>query len=727
MIGLYILLTQQLEKDKTIKFGMSMRLEYRWIDYLVIFNDAKYIYYYEILDNLSRQEILEIEYEILCLHQNKRNNFYQTEYFYCDDNNKFHQSIINVLNIRKIKYIVHDIHDFDKNNYDNVNEPLNRTLELEKFMKKTLVPRDYQNEIITTSIEYYQKNNKGMLILICGVGKTLISLWIALKLKSNSILIGVPNSLLLEQWEEIIKGNNKTYAIMPNINILLVNSYCNKNDIIDFLKINKKCVVITTYHSSLKVLKATDELNYEFDMKIPDECHHLTTSNMELASNKKTFIHMLKIKAKKQISLTATLKQIETDTLNPNIISNENKEYFGEIIEKKNMIWGINKNIICDYVILTIITDKLELDEILSKFDIFNDCDKRIFLSAYIALKSIAEKHTHHLLLYCNSTENANKIINYIKLLIKFKYFDINDLFFDSYHSKLDEKTKNNIINNFDTSAFGIIACVYTLGEGWDFPKLDGVVFVEIMSSVIRIVQSALRASRKNINEPNKLAKIMIPVLYNENWLNSDNDDYKKIKEIIYQLSLEDETILTKVKVVKINIKNNLEKNNLENNISQECADTIGEQHKELTDKLKLHIIPRQTLNITYEKARKIIKDKNIKNLNKELYYNICMSDIRLPLNPEEHFKGFFDWIYYLNIDRIYYELDKCKEIINTYIHKYNELKTHYLNLDYVCKKLCCIDNKFPPYGLWVEYYKLKDLSEIIKMSTGSKKQGVLF
>ena len=46
MIGLYLLTTNQLAKDETIKFGMSMRIEYRWIDYLAIFSDSKYVYYY---------------------------------------------------------------------------------------------------------------------------------------------------------------------------------------------------------------------------------------------------------------------------------------------------------------------------------------------------------------------------------------------------------------------------------------------------------------------------------------------------------------------------------------------------------------------------------------------------------------------------------------------------------------------------------------------------------
>ena len=39
---------------------------------------------------------------------------------------------------------------------------------------------------------------------MCGVGKTLISLWITQELNSNTILNGVPNKLLLKQWEEVI-------------------------------------------------------------------------------------------------------------------------------------------------------------------------------------------------------------------------------------------------------------------------------------------------------------------------------------------------------------------------------------------------------------------------------------------------------------------------------------------------------------------------------------------
>lgn len=119
MIGLYLLTTKQLAKDETIKFGMSMRLEYRWIDYLAIFSDSKYVYYYEFLDILTREEILDIEDEILQLHKNERNLDYQDGYFKCTDYYKFHKSIINVLDKRMINYKVHNNHNFNRKYYDN--------------------------------------------------------------------------------------------------------------------------------------------------------------------------------------------------------------------------------------------------------------------------------------------------------------------------------------------------------------------------------------------------------------------------------------------------------------------------------------------------------------------------------------------------------------------------------------------------------------------------------
>ena len=479
------------------------------------------------------------------------------------------------------------------------------------------------------------------------------------------------------------------------------------------------------------IIGTIDRNNKYIDGPIVHNCHHLTTNNMRLAHTTKKYIQMLNIPSIKQLSLTATLKQLESMSDNDIVVSNDdnilvsndNIKYFGEIIDRKCLLWAINKNIICDYVIQTIITNEEQLEQQLSRFHIIEENDKRLFLSAFASLKSIFDGHSHHLLIYSNNRNNSLKLIQYIKMLLDDNYFDIPDLYYSNYHSEIKSKYQKEIINNFEKTKCGIITCVYCLAEGWDFPLLDGVVFAENMTSNIRIVQSALRASRKNKHQPNKITKIILPILNKDNWLeNNENPDLKKVREVIYQMGLEDETITQKIKVFNIEVK----KHTI--SISKKCIDDVdnfGDYDEELTTKLKLTTIKRATLGTSYEKARKIIVSKNIKN--KEEYFELCEKDNRLSIEPELIYNGqFTNWIEYLSIERIYYDLETCIEKVNELLILHNEIKKQYLNLSIICKELCELDNNFPPNGLWVEYYNVKDLRDIIIIVNKKKKVGVV-
>ena len=458
-------------------------------------------------------------------------------------------------------------------------------------------------------------------------------------------------------------------------------------------------------------------------MKILDEVHHLTTNNMRLAHTTKKYIQMLNISSVKQLSLTATLKQLESMCDDGIVVSNDNVEYFGEIIDRKCLLWAINENIICDYVIQTIITNEEQLEQQLSRFHIIEENDKRLFLSAFASLKSIFDGHSHHLLIYSNNKDNSLKLIQYIKMLLDDNYFDIPDLYYSNYHSEMKSKDQKEIINNFEKAKFGIITCVYCLGEGYDNHNIDAVVFAENMSSNIRIVQSSLRASRKNKHQPNKITKIILPILNKDDWLeNNNNPDLKKVREVIYQMGLEDETITQKIKVFNIEVKKHII------SISKKYivdVDNFGDYDDELTTKLRLKTIKRTTLGTSYEKARKIIVSKNIKN--KEEYFELCEKDNRLSIEPELTYNGqFTNWIEYLSIERIYYDLETCIEKVNELLILHNEIKKHYLDLSIVCKELCELDNIFPPNGLWVEYYNVKDLRDIIIIVNKKKKMGAI-
>jgi len=567
------------------------------------------------------------------------------------------------------------------------------------------IPRNDQTIIIEKSVIHFQQYDKGMLVLMCGVGKTLISLWITQELNSNTILIGVPNKLLLKQWEEVI------CVLFQSVPYLIVSGGVEIENIMKFLENNqKRCIVITTYSSAHKVYTATQHTRFIFGMKLLDEVHHLTTTNMQLAHNTKKYIQMLKIPSVKQLSLTATLKQLESMCDDGIVVSNDNVDYFGEIIDRKCLLWAINENIICDYVIQTIITNEEQLEQQLSRFNIIEENDKRLFLSAFASLKSIFDGHSHHLLIYSNNKDNSLKLIQYIKMLLDNNYFDIPDLYYSNYHSEMKSKDQKEIINNFEKTKFGIITCVYCLGEGWDFPLLDGVVFAENMTSNIRIVQSALRASRKNKHQPNKITKIILPILNRDDWLeNNENPDLKKVREVIYQMGLEDETITQKIKVFRIDIEK--QKPKTREKEEREMVDEFGEYDDELTQKLRLKTIRRTALTTTYEKARKIIADKNIKS--KENYYELCERDNRLSKEPEIVFKGqFTNWIEYLSIERIYYDLETCKNKVGEYLSNETNIDFEFTN---ITKSLKISDDMFPPYDLWCEYYDINDLTEIIR------------
>jgi hypothetical protein len=123
----------------------------------------------------------------------------------------------------------------------------------------------------------------------------------------------------------------------------------------------------------------------------------------------------------------------------------------------------------------------------------------------------------------------------------------------------------------------------------------------------------------------------------------------------------------------------------------------------------------KTALSITYEKARKIIVDKNIKS--KEDYYELCERDNRLSKEPQIIFKGqFTNWIEYLSIERVYYDLKTCKNKVSDYL-----LNKTAIDFDFeftnITKSLKILDDMFPPYDLWNEYYNINDLTEIIKQN----------
>jgi superfamily II DNA or RNA helicase len=657
------------------------------------------------------EKLLQNEFQNLHCKFNGGSEFYKREII-----NKI-EPYLNTLNL---KYRVLTKQEIDSmlRKYRAKKELLKYVKEIKRQPEPTqpeptqLMPRDDQEKIINKSVLHFQDNAKGLLVVPCGAGKTLLSLWIVQKLNLKTVLIGVPNLLLLKQWE------SKTKYIFRDVPHFIIAGGITENDLSEFLKVNNKnCIIITTYMSSNKVLNVSKLQNFTFDIKINDECHHLTSAKIDIEGQEnqrdlkllRMYKKMLSVPSIKQLSLTATLKNVSNCQNEPNIISNDNIEQFGNIIIRKSLLWAIKKNIVCDYVIQTILFE----DDALARTAADTQADTRntLYLAAYAALKSISNFDSHHLLIYSNNKKDSEKIIRYVNELLE-SHFKIKDIFVSSYHSDMKSSNRKKILSQFDKFKFGIIACVHCLGEGWDFPKLDGVVFADVMFSKIRIVQAALRASRKNNNEPNKITKIILPIS-----TETDTSDFKKVKEVIYQMGLEDKTISQKIKAFKITKNDHVKQNKISSSDRLAGSDRLEGSNitydEELTEKIKLHTVRRSMLDMTYAKAKSLLAKKNIKS--KDEYYNLCDNDNRFSKEPDVLFKDTFkNWIDYFSIERRYYELDICKKKINEYLAKYPDLKKHYLKLSIITNKLNELDPLFPPSGLWEEYYNVKEIREII-------------
>ena len=225
--------------------------------------------------------------------------------------------------------------------------------------------------------------------------------------------------------------------------------------------------------------------------------------------------------------------------------------------------------------------------------------------------------------------------------------FSKDDVYNKALHSK-NCKTSNDVDlekNNFIKSKYGIISCVYLFGEGVNIPKLNGVCIASNMQSEIRIVQYLLRPNRLNLENPNKMAYIIIP--YIDSIL--DTTPYEKVRNIITQMRTVDETIEQKlfvynyepVKPKKINIV--IESTNIitEYNLNENAIEL---------DKFKLRLRYSKTLNSKcteeqdeYNYVKAINKSLNIDSTEK---YNQSQNErSHFISNPVEYFKAKGVWI----------------------------------------------------------------------------------
>ena len=182
-------------------------------------------------------------------------------------------SILNELNTRKIDVYV----DFD----------YNFTISQQMNFNKNFNLYPFQQEAVQS---WFDNDNKGILLLPTGSGKTIIALDIISKVRLKTLIV-VPTLVLLEQWK---------HSLMNYLQI-------EETDIGEFGggKQDVKDITIITYDSAHLYVK---RLRSSFGLLILDEAHHLSGGAYEIIAD--GYI------APNRLALTATIDENETSYQN---------------------------------------------------------------------------------------------------------------------------------------------------------------------------------------------------------------------------------------------------------------------------------------------------------------------------------------------------------------------------------------------------------------------------
>ena len=598
-----------------------------------------------IIDNLLKDEFeyLNVRYDA-CTELYKREIENKLEDFFIK--RKLSYSIVNESDLKRI----------------NRNKSLiyNRYLTLfrNSFKLLTITPKDYQLEVLNKIEDFYNKNKIGKLLWFCGLGKSIMSLLIAKKLKFKKIIIGVSSSYLQLQFKEEVKsvfGNSAKVIIIGVDNYDNGNSNNNDND-------NE--IIITTYHSSHLFIKS------KFDFKIGDECHHLVNYDNK-NKDTKTFIKFHKITATKTLYMTATEKNLFSTNLAllENSYSMNDEKIFGKLIDEKNAQWAIDNNCITNYLFIIIKNSYNEIEAIKKRLK-SNIKNRDLYISAYIALKSLTIKPPmikikdenqkememialppSHLLIYTNTIKDANLVDDYITQIIDAGIIDIVDikenLYHKSLHSGVNARDIKKEIEKFENSKYGIIPCVQIFGEGVNCPKLNSICVACNMISEINMYQKFFRPNRKLKGVLNKIAYYIMPSLTEE--------EFKNTQHIIKQLSFIDKTIEQKIKVLELK---ETTKNKMISSIEKKDNNELIE-NQELLLKIKLGLKHTKTLNSDFTEEQNEYNyiqsiNKSLKLESREDYYNSKDSHSNYIEDPFNYFskKGVWNnWSDYLGYD----------------------------------------------------------------------------
>jgi len=451
--------------------------------------------------------------------------------------------------------------NLDKDFFDKARKLLNR----EAYSPIAYKPREHQIKALKQAVKHFIKedNTRGKLIFPCGSGKSLTGYWITQELKSKATIIAVPSLSLVKQTldiylrEIVAKGKKvKWLCICSDEGIGSEEDIVFKTDnlgvpcqtdpvyIKKWLLENKdeNIVIFTTYQSGRIIAEVSKDLKFKFDVGIFDEAHKT------VGSDKKLFSHLLfeeNISIDKRIFMTATERFYAGSK--DDIISMDDEDIYGDTFAQMSFKEAIEMELLTDYKVITIDVKKSEIADFIKENNLVQLNDK---WKKETEARSLASMLALRKAMKLYPIKNAVSFHSSIDKAVRNKELqdDITDTYkyapIDTYtvSGKMPTTKRNLIVKEFADSPRALITNARCLTEGVDVPNIDCIVFADPRKSKVDIVQALGRALRKK--EGKEWGYVILPVVYDDNTQEIDNENFNEILAIVRGLASNDDRII---------------------------------------------------------------------------------------------------------------------------------------------------------------------------------------
>lgn len=431
---------------------------------------------------------------------------------------------------------------------------------------------DYQSQVLADIQTALASHGRATVVMACGTGKTLVSLWAAEQAEPSTVLVLVPSLTLLQQtlkeWsEQTMWGTRFSYLCVcsdPTVALKDDPLTTDKTEVgfrVDtdpeevrrFLerKTEDVKIVFSTYQSSPVVAEAAKGLP-PFDLGIFDEAHKTTGREGGLF----TFALSDKnIRIRKRLFFTATprhidIRQRDKDGEFP-VQSMDDETVYGPRAHTLSFAVAARKGIICSYKVIISVIDKQMVSDFARNNGmtlVKNDEISARWVAHLVALKQAIEKvDASKIITFHSRVQTAQEFASSQPQGMGFHLPDYEVRHVNGAQRSLE---RGELIGTFTSHPRSILTNARCLTEGVNIPTVDMVAFIDPRQSRVDIAQAVGRAMRKPRGPTTKIVGYVVVPLFAGNGTNDSieqaihSEKFDAVADVLNALQEHDEDLV---------------------------------------------------------------------------------------------------------------------------------------------------------------------------------------